>query len=119
MTAAALVAENRILCHPASIDSIPTSAEKEDYISMGMGAALKFQTVVENVRRVLAIELLAAAQGIDLLRALVSSPPLERLHAAVRAREAMWSEDREMAPDLATAEELLRGGLDAHLEELE
>ncbi|MGH9363146.1 MAG: HAL/PAL/TAL family ammonia-lyase, partial [Thermoanaerobaculia bacterium] len=118
VTAAALVAENKILCHPASVDSIPTSAEKEDHVSMGMGAALKLQTVVENARRVLAIELLAAAQGIDLLRPLTSSPPLERLHAAVRARVAVWTEDREMAPDLAAAEELLRGGLDAHLEGL-
>ncbi|HEX5760541.1 MAG TPA: histidine ammonia-lyase, partial [Thermoanaerobaculia bacterium] len=59
------------------------------------------------------------AQGIDLLRPLVSSPPLERLHAAVRARVPVWTEDREMAPDLAAAEELLRGGLDAHLEDLE
>ena len=119
VTAAALVAENKIFCHPASVDSIPTSAEKEDHVSMGMGAALKLQTVVDNVRRVLAIEFLAAAQGIDLLRPLVSSPPLERLHAAVRARVPMWDEDREMAPDLAAAEELLRGGLDAHLEGLE
>ncbi len=115
VTAAALVAENKVLCHPASVDSIPTSADKEDHVSMGMGAALKLGVVVANVRRVLAIELLAAAQGIDLLRPLASSPPLERLHAAVRSRVAPWHEDREMAPDLAAAEELLRGGLDAHL----
>ncbi len=118
VTAAALVAENKVLCHPASVDSIPTSADKEDHVSMGMGAALKLATIVGNVRRVLAIELLAAAQGIDLLRPLSSSPPLERLHAAVRGRVPAWHEDREMAPDLAAAEELLRGGLDGHLAEL-
>jgi histidine ammonia-lyase len=118
VTAAALVAESKVLCHPASVDSIPTSADKEDHVSMGMGAALKLSTVVRNTRRVLAIELLAAAQGIDLLRPLTSSPPLERLHAAVRARVPAWHEDREMAPDLAAAEDLLRAGLDGHLEGL-
>lgn len=118
VTAAALVAESKVLCHPASVDSIPTSADKEDHVSMGMGAALKLGAVVANVRRVLGIELLAAAQGIDLLRPLNSSPPLERLHAAVRARVPAWHEDREMAPDLAAAEELLRGALDDHLHAL-
>ena len=67
VTAAALVSENKILSHPASVDSIPTSAGKEDHVSMGMGAALKLQQVLSNVRSILAIELLSAAQGIDLL----------------------------------------------------
>ncbi|HEX2253903.1 MAG TPA: histidine ammonia-lyase [Thermoanaerobaculia bacterium] len=120
VTAAALVSENKVLCHPASVDSIPTSADKEDHVSMGMGAALKLGSVVANVQRVLAIELLAAAQGIDLLRPLTSSPPLEALHATVRERVAPWVEDREMAPDLAAAEELLAGGdLAPHLEPLD
>jgi hypothetical protein len=86
VTAAALASESKGLCHPASVDSIPTSADKEDHVSMGMGAALKLGQVVANTRRILAIELLAAAQGIDLLRPLRSSAPLERLHAAVRER---------------------------------
>ncbi|MGD2114208.1 MAG: histidine ammonia-lyase [Acidobacteriota bacterium] len=119
VTAAALVSENKTLCHPASVDSIPTSADKEDHVSMGMWAAIKLGQVVENVRRVFAIELLAAAQGIDLLRPLRSSEPLEALHAALRERVAPWSEDREMAPDLAAAEGFLDDGLDDHLDGLE
>ncbi len=115
VTAAALASENKGLCHPASVDSIPTSADKEDHVSMGMGAALKLQQVIANSRRILAIELLGAAQGIDLLRPLRSSPPLERLHAAVRDRLPPWRHDREMAPDLLAAEELLNGGIDEHL----
>jgi histidine ammonia-lyase len=115
VTAAALVAENRVLAHPASIDSIPTSADKEDHVSMGMGAALKLGPVVANTRTVLAIELLAAAQGIDLLRPLRSSPPLEALHALVRTKVARWDEDRQMSPDIAAAIGLLESALDAHL----
>jgi histidine ammonia-lyase len=118
VTAAALVSENKGLAHPASVDSIPTSADKEDHVSMGMGAALKLGRVVDNVRRVLAIELTAASQGLDLLRPLTSSLPLEALHASIRARIARWDEDREMAPDLAVAEEFLRDGIDTHLQEL-
>lgn len=127
VTAAALASENKGLAHPASVDSIPTSADKEDHVSMGMGAALKLGRVVDNVRRILAIELLAAAQGIDLVRAILrqrglaaaSSPPLEALHADVRRRVAAWDEDREMAPDLAAAEAFLADGVDAHLTALE
>ena len=118
VTAAALASENKGLAHPASVDSIPTSADKEDHVSMGMGAALKLGRVVENVRTILAIELLAAAQGIDLLRPLASSPPLEALHAAARARVPRWDDDREMAPDIAAAVDLLAAGLDGHLDAL-
>ena len=100
VTAAALVAENKVACHPASIDSIPTSADKEDHVSMGMGAALKLRPVVANVRRVLAIELVAAAQGIDLLRPLRSSERLEAAHRLIRERIAFREDDREMAVDL-------------------
>jgi histidine ammonia-lyase len=107
VTAAALVSENKTLAHPASVDSIPTSADKEDHVSMGMWAALKCRRVAANVRRVLAIELLAAAQGVDLLRPLRSSAPLEALHAAVRQRVPKWDRDREMAPDLAAADVFL------------
>ncbi len=119
VTAAALVSENKGLAHPASVDSIPTSADKEDHVSMGMGAALKLQQVATNVRRVFAIELVAAAQGIDLLRPLTSSLPLEALHASIRTRIPSWEEDREMSPDLLLAEELLREEIDQHLRELE
>jgi histidine ammonia-lyase len=115
VTAAALVSENKTLAHPASVDSIPTSADKEDHVSMGMWAALKLAQVVANVRRILAIELLAAAQGIDLLRPLRSSEPLEALHAAVRERVPKWTVDREMAPDLAAAEAFLGADADPFL----
>ena len=107
VTAAALVAENKVSCHPASIDSIPTSADKEDHVSMGMGAALKLRPVVANVRRVLAIELVAAAQGIDLLRPLRSSERLEAVHRTVRERVAFRRDDREMAGDLVLGVRLL------------
>ena len=110
VTAAALVSENKGLAHPASVDSIPTSADKEDHVSMGMWAALKCRQVAANVRQVLAIEMLAAAQGIDLLRPLRSSPRLEAVHAWVRTAVAPWNEDREMAPDLAAADRLLASG---------
>jgi histidine ammonia-lyase len=119
VTAAALASENKGFCHPASVDSIPTSADKEDHVSMGMGAALKLQQVVGNTRMILAIELVAAAQGVDLLRPLRSSASLEALHALVRARIAPWYEDREMAPDLLAAETLIGGGVDALLDALQ
>ncbi|GMU66504.1 MAG: histidine ammonia-lyase [Acidobacteriota bacterium] len=115
VTAAALVSENKTLAHPASVDSIPTSADKEDHVSMGMWAALKLGRVAENVRRILGVELAAAAQGIDLLRPLRSSPPLERLHDDLRRRIAPWTEDREMSPDLEAADRFLRGEVEAHL----
>ena len=100
VTAAALVAESKVMCHPASTDSIPTSADKEDHVSMGMGAALKLRSVVANVRRILGIELVAAAQGIDLLRPLRSGERLEMVHRMVRRRIAFRDDDREMAVDL-------------------
>ena len=115
VTAAALVSENKTLSHPASVDSIPTSADKEDHVSMGMWAALKLASVTDNVRRILAVELASAAQGIDLLRPLRSSTPLEQLHADVRRRIAPWTEDREMAPDLEAAERFLREEVEPHL----
>ncbi len=118
VTAAALASENKTLCHPASVDSIPTSADKEDHVSMGMGAALKLQPVVANTYRILAIELTAAAQGIDLLRPLQSSEPIEALHEAFRRRVPVLKEDREMATDLNTAYEFL-GDIDNFLENLQ
>jgi histidine ammonia-lyase len=118
VTAAALVSENKTLAHPASVDSIPTSAEKEDHVSMGMWAALKLGQVVRNVDRILAIELLAAAQGIDLRRPLKSSPALERLHESIRALVPKWEEDRELAPDLAIAEIFVVDEIEPHLGDL-
>jgi histidine ammonia-lyase len=115
VTAAALVGENRVLTHPASSDSISTSADKEDHVSMGMTAANKLEAVVANTRRILAIELLAAAQGVDLLRPLRSSPPLEALHGDLRGSVPRWDEDRFLAPDLAVAADFLAGRVDAHI----
>ena len=118
VTAAALASENKTFCHPASVDSIPTSADKEDHVSMGMGAALKLQPVVSNTLRILAIELMAAAQGIDLLRPLRSSETIEALHGAFRRRVAALKEDREMAPDMNAAHEFLNE-VDEFLDELQ
>ena len=115
VTAAALVSENKTLAHPASIDSIPTSADKEDHVSMGMWAALKLQSIIGNTEQVLAIELLSAAQGFDLLRPLASSDQLEAVHTALRKLVPVWEIDREMAPDIELATEFL-GGLDSFLE---
>jgi histidine ammonia-lyase len=115
VTAAALASENKGLAHPASVDSIPTSADKEDHVSMGMWAALKLQRVIDNVEHILSIELLAAAQGIDLLRPLRSSAVLEALHADLRERIAPWNQDREMAPDIAAARDFLLGPAALHL----
>lgn len=115
VTAASLVNENKVLAYPASVDSIPTSADKEDHVSMGMTSALKLSRVVENVHRILGIELTAAAQGIDLLRPLRSSDPLEALHADFRRRVEPWHEDRYMASDLETATRFLSSDLATHL----
>jgi histidine ammonia-lyase len=119
VAAAALVSENKGLAHPASVDSIPTSADKEDHVSMGMTAALKLARVLDNVEQILAIELLAAAQAIDLLRPLHSSEPLEVLHAHVRATIPAWTEDRWMSPDLQAAARLLREDLKDHVDPLD
>ncbi len=115
VTAAALVSENKTLAHPASVDSIPTSADREDHVSMGMWSALKLGQIVANTTHVLAIELLAAAQGIDLLRPLRSSEALEALHADLRRRVPAWEHDRAMAPDIEAAAAFL-GGIDSHLQ---
>jgi histidine ammonia-lyase len=100
-TAASLVSENKILSHPASVDSIPTSANQEDHVSMGATAALKSAKVLENVETVLAIELLCAAEGIDHRRPLKTSLPLERVHRVVRSEVPHLHTDRALYPDIA------------------
>lgn len=107
VTAAALVSECKTLAHPASVDSIPTSAGREDHVSMGTWAARKLARVVENLRTVLAVELLEAAQGIELRRPLRSSPPLERAVAAVRERVPALDADRFLHADILAAASLL------------
>lgn len=110
VSAAALVSENKVLCHPASVDSIPSSAGREDHVSMGAHAALKLAQIHDHVRHVLAIELLCAAQGLDLRRPLTSSPALEAVHAAIRARVPAMMTDRPLAPDIATVRALIDDG---------
>jgi histidine ammonia-lyase len=110
VTAAALASENKSLAHPASVDSIPTSANKEDHVSMGVTAAHKAARAVANSRRILAVELLAAAQALEFLRPLRTSVALEAVHALVRAQVAPWDEDRSPAPDIERLAVLLRSG---------
>jgi len=109
-TAAALTSENKTLCHPASADSISTSAAKEDHVSMGAWAARKVLQVVENVENVVGIELLAACQAFDLLRPLTSTKALEALHALVRQSIPKLERDRYMAEDIEKMVELVRCG---------
>jgi len=107
VTAAALVSECKVLAHPASVDSIPTSADKEDHVSMSPIAARKFSKVVENLERVLAIELLVAFQAMEFLRPLATSPPLERVRQALRRAVAPWRKDRVLSEDLSAAHAFL------------
>jgi histidine ammonia-lyase len=108
VTAASLVSENKILAHPASVDSIPTSANKEDFVSMGTHAARKALEVVSNSEYVLAIELLCATQGMDFKKPLVSSSVLVQMAEKVRGRIPHWDRDRYLAPEIEKACELIR-----------
>jgi histidine ammonia-lyase len=110
VTAASLVGENRVLAHPASTGSITTSGNKEDFVSMGMTAALKFQRVVRNTRLVLAIETLAAARGLDLLLPLKSSPELETYRARIRAVSPPIVADRPFHKDITALAALIETG---------
>lgn len=110
VTAAALASENKSLAHPASVDSITTSANKEDHVSMGSIAARQARSVVANVRRILAIEALAAAQAIEFHRPLRTSDALEAVHAVVRAAVPKYDADRIMGREIEMAAELVRNG---------
>lgn len=110
VTAAALVAESRILCHPASVDSIPSSAGREDHVSMGMTAALKARAVAEHVRSVLAIELLVAAQALDFRRPLRPGRGVAAAHACLRARVPTLEGDRPLYRDIEAVSELVDSG---------
>jgi histidine ammonia-lyase len=110
VTAAALVAENRVLSHPASTGSITTSGNKEDFVSMGMTSALKLQRVVKNTRNVLAIEALAAARALDLLAPLKTSPALESVRSAIRAVSPAIDADRPFYRDIAAIERAIASG---------
>ncbi len=110
VTAASLASENKSLAHPASVDSLPTSANQEDHVSMATFAARRLQPMIDNVAHILGIELLAAAQGIEFLRPLGSSPPIEAAHALLRERCPAMPVDRHIAPDIAQATTLVRDG---------
>ena len=109
-TAAALVNELQTLAHPASVDTIPTSANQEDHVSMGATAALHLREVLDRATSVLAIEALCAARGLDLRLPLRPGPRLAAAHAAIRERVAPLTGDRSPAPDIAALTELIASG---------
>lgn len=110
VTAAALASENKQMSHPACVDSIPTSAGQEDHVSMATHGARRLLEMAENTKAIVAIELLAAAQGIDFHRPLKSSPVLEEAHAKIRAAVEFYKEDRFFAPDIEAAKSLITAG---------
>jgi len=110
VTAAALVSENKVLAHPASVDSITTSGNKEDYVSMGMTAALKLRKIVENTRNVIAIEAMAAAQALEFLLPLKTSKRGQAAVAAIRSACPAMEKDRAMYQDFARVAELVASG---------
>jgi len=110
VTAAALASENKSLAHPASVDSLPTSANQEDHVSMATFAARRLGQMAHNTGVIVGIELLAAAQGIEFHRPLTSSGHLEHVHAQLRARVPAFDEDRFFAPDIETARRMVMEG---------
>jgi histidine ammonia-lyase len=110
ISAAALASENKSLAHPASVDSIPTAANQEDHVSMATFAARRLAEIADNVRGIVATELIAAAQGLDFQRPLTTSPALEDVHALVRRHVAHYGEDRRFAEDIAAVKVVIAGG---------
>jgi histidine ammonia-lyase len=110
IVAAALINECQVLSHPASTGSIPTDGGKEDHVSMGMTGALKLRQIVENAERVVAIELMCAAQGLEFRRPLKAGLQIERAHAAVRGVVLRLDADRVLAPDIDALSAAVRAG---------
>ena len=110
VTAAALASENKSLAHPASVDSLPTSANQEDHVSMATFAARRLGDMAENTAGILAIELLAACQGVDFRAPLKTSRPLEKAKMMLREKVPFYDKDRYFAPDIKKATELIRSG---------
>ncbi len=108
VTAAALASENKLLAHPASVDSLPTSANQEDHVSMATHGARRLHDMADNTAAILGIELLAAAQGIELRKPVTTSARLQRVLDLLRKEAAFWDQDRLMAPDIAAAKRLVR-----------
>jgi histidine ammonia-lyase len=111
VTAAALASENKLLAHPASVDSLPTSANQEDHVSMATFAARKLGELCDNTACILAIELLAAAQGVDLRAPLVTSQKLQHVMREIRARVKHYDIDHYLAPDIAAMTDAVKGGV--------
>src|SRR5207249_2887050 len=111
VTAAALASENKSLAHPASVDSLPTSANQEDHVSMATFAARRLHAMLDNTAGIVAVEWLAAAQALEFHRPLRSSPPIEALHARLREEVPFMHEDRLMAPDIAAATALVESAV--------
>lgn len=107
VTAAALASENKSMAHPASVDSLPTSANQEDHVSMATFAARRLHPMAENTRGIIAIELLAAAQGIDFRRPMKTSAALESAYALLRKKVAFYDHDRYFAPDIEAAKTVI------------
>ncbi|WP_322063439.1 aromatic amino acid lyase, partial [Paraburkholderia sp. J63] len=110
VTAAALASENKTLAHPASVDSLPTSANQEDHVSMATFAARKLADIAGNTANILAIELLAAAQGVDLRAPHATSPALQKVMQSVRSEVPHYDLDRYFAPDIAAMTQLVQNG---------
>ncbi len=110
VVAASLVSENKVLAHPASVDSIPTSADKEDHVSMGPIAGMKVRRILDNLNHILAIELLSACQGIDLLKPLSPNPKLKRIYDAVRVISPAMDIDRSLHDEILALSSWLRRG---------
>jgi histidine ammonia-lyase len=110
VTAAALASENKSLAHPASVDSLPTSANQEDHVSMATFAGRRLHEMADNTATIVGIELLAAAQGVDFHRPLQTSPMLKQVHQQLRSRVAFYDKDRLFAPDIEAAKQMVLAG---------
>ena len=110
VTAAALASDNKALAHPASVDSLPTSANQEDHVSMAPNAGKRLWAMAENVRGILAIEWLGACQGLDFRKGLKTTQKLEHARRILRNHVPYYSEDRFFSPDIEQASRLLESG---------
>ena len=114
VTAAALASENKTFAHPASVDSLPTSANQEDHVSMATFAARRLQDMSENTAGILAIELLAAVQGIDFHQPVKTATLLQSVYTTVRDKVPFYNEDRVMSPDIKAVMQLVQSGVYFH-----
>lgn len=111
VTAASCASDNKALAHPHSVDSIPTSANQEDHVSMATSAARRLIDMLDNSSTIVTIELLAACQGLEFLKPLTTSPPLQRFYTIVRSHVEPYTEDRYFAPDIAIIKSLVNDGV--------